>query len=148
MAKSHYWPKPWYDRLLYFSEKIGYRFHLHQMILPLEAKPSQRVTLEAVIDNKGCAPIYKLYRFALRFTQAAQTKSPAHHVVLLKQDIRGWMPDLNWFRETIAIPRGLKRGVADVSCAIVNSANRPVVKLAIKPLEKDGWHPLTHLDVV
>jgi hypothetical protein len=32
------------------------------------------------------------------------------------------------------------------ACAIVNDQDQPVVKLAIKPLAVDGWHPLTSMD--
>ena len=99
--------------------------------------------VEVTIDNKGVAPIYRNYRLALRFTQGR-----AHRIVRLKQDVRRWMPDLTYFSEAFTFPRGLKRGAAAVSCAIVDNANRPAVKLAVKPIGADGWHPLTHVDVV
>jgi len=126
-----------------FHQRLGYWFHLHQMVLPLEGKPGSKLPIEVVIDNKGIAPIYRPYRFALRFSQGTE-----HHVATLKADIRTWMPDITFFAESFTLPAGLKKGEAKVSCAIVNEKNAPVVRLAIKAVDADGWHPLTSFDVV
>jgi hypothetical protein len=39
-------------------------------------------------------------------------------------------------------------GAALVSCGIVDDANKPVVRLAVKDVDSEGWHPLTYIDVV
>jgi hypothetical protein len=143
MPKSVYIPKEWMARIMAFNKRLGYRFCLHQMILPLEARPAQQIVVPVTIDNKGVAPIYRAYRFALRFSQGGR-----HHVVRFKQDIRKWLPDFTAFRERIVFPPGLRPGVAKVACSIVNDAGRPVVRLAIKAIDADGWHPLTHIDVL
>ena len=39
-------------------------------------------------------------------------------------------------------------GEVRISCCIINDKNEPVVKLAIKPADKDGWHPLASMDVL
>ena len=142
MPKSVYVPEEWMDKIMALNKRMGYRFGLHQMILPLDATPGQRVGLEATIDNQGAAPIYRPYRLALRFTQGRR-----RHVVRLRQDIRKWMPDLTHFRERFCVPKALKRGAAEVSCAIVDDRDKPVVRLAVKRRDGDGWHPLTHMDV-
>ena len=143
MPKNVYIPEPWYDRIMAFNKRMGYRFRLQQMLLPLEARPRRRVRVEATIDNCGVAPIYRPYRFALRFSQGRR-----HHVVALRQDIRRWMPDLTFFSDRFTFPRQLRRGPAAVSCAIVDDDDRPVVRLAVKARDADGWHPLTHMDVL
>lgn len=142
MPKSVYIPEEWNDRIMEFNKRIGYRFHLQQMILPLEAKPGERIEVQTTIDNRGIAPIYRPYRFALKFSQ-----DRSHHVVRLREDIRQWMPEFTFFREKLNFP-ALKRGVVRISCAIVDESNLPVVKLAIKELSREGWHPLTWMDVV
>jgi len=142
MPKSVYIPDEWMGKIMEFNKRLGYRFCLHQMVLPLEAAPGQRFAVPVTIDNKGVAPIYRPYRFALRFTQAGR-----HHVVKFNQDIRKWMPDFTSFRERIVLPPALKPGVASVSCSIVDDRDRPVVRLAIKAVTPDGWHPLTSIDV-
>jgi len=125
-----------------FNKRIGYRFHIHQMILPLEAPAGGKLRVQATIDNKGVAPIDRDHRFALRFTQGKR-----HHVVTLKEDIRKWLPDLTHFKETVALRPTLRPGPAAVACGIVDAADRPAVKLAVKAVDPEGWHPLTHLDV-
>jgi len=143
MPKSMEIPGPWTDKVMAASQRIGYWFHLQQMVLPLEARAGAACDMSAVIDNKGVAPIYRPYAFALRFSQGA-----THRVVRLKQDIRTWMPDLTWFGESFVFPAGLRPGEAEVSCAIVGARERPAVRLAIKAVDADGRHPLTSIDVL
>lgn len=143
MPKSNGYPAEWMARLDEFNKRIGYRFHLMQMLLPLEAKPGAKIDAQVLIDNKGIAPIYRPYKMALRFVQGK-----AEHIVTFNQDIRTWLPDLHWFKESITFPRGLKKGTAEVYAGIVNAKNVPVVKFATKPVAKDGWLRLTFMDVV
>jgi len=143
MPKSMAIPDAWMGKILAFSQRIGYWFHLQQMVLPLEASARQQCKMSAVIDNKGIAPIYRPYRLALRFSQGK-----THKVVALRQDIRRWMPDLSYFEESFAFPAGLVRGEAKVSCGIVDANDKPVVRLAVKAVDAEGWHPLTSIDVL
>lgn len=143
MPKSVYIPEPWMDKMTAFLQRLGYWYHLHQMILPIQGPRGGTVGISACIDNKGIAPIYRPYRFALRFSQGKD-----HHVVRLQQDIRKWMPDLTYFEESFALPAGLQPGEAKVSCGIVNEKNQAVVRMAIKAVDEQGWHPLTSMDVV
>ncbi len=143
MPKSVFIPDAWMDKIMAFSQRLGYWYHLHQMVLPLEAKPGSKVQVAAAIDNRGVAPIYRPYHFALRFSQGH-----THRVVKLTQDIRKWMPDLSYFSESFMFPAGLQRGEARISCAIVNASDQPVVRLAIKAIDHEGWHPLTSIDVL
>jgi hypothetical protein len=115
----------------------------HKFLIPLEARPGQEIEAQVVIDNKGIAPIYRPYHFALRFLQGKTA-----YVVRFRNDIRKWMPDLTFFREKIRFPRQLKEGEVRVSCGIVNDEDKPVVRFAIKDVEPDGWHPLTGMDVL
>lgn len=142
MPKSVYIPDEWMEKMMAFTKRIGYRFFVHNMILPLEAKPGERILFETTIDNRGIAPIYRDYTFALRFTQGRK-----HYIVPFKQDIRSWLPDFNYFKERVTFPRQLKRGEVKLSCAIVDKKNVPVVKLAHKKIDRDGWHPMTSMDV-
>ena len=147
MHKSVPIPPEWREPVERFAKRLGYRFALHQMILPLSARAGERVATTVTIDNRGVAPIYRPYTFALRFSQGR-----GHHVVPLSPDIRTWMPDYSSFRETFTIPRGLRKGEAAVSCGIIrdgksNGPAGPVVRLAIQAVDKDGWHPLTKIDV-
>ena len=143
MPKSVYFPERWMGKMMEFEKRMGYRFHLHQMMLPLEAKPGQKIKVDVTIDNRGIAPIYRPYAMALRFSQGKN-----HRIVRLKQDIRTWLPDFTYFSEPITFPRQLTRGEVKVATAIVNERNEPVVKFAIRPLANNEWHPLTSMDAV
>jgi hypothetical protein len=142
MAKSVEIPAEWKDAWMAFENRLGYRFHLHQMILPREVAPGQTVSAPLTIDNRGVAPIYARYFFALRFVQGEQT-----HVVRFNTDIRRWLPDFSFEQETVRVPEALTAGHARVDCAIVDANNRPRVQLAIADLLDDGWHPLTYVNV-
>ncbi len=143
MPKNVFYPQAWQEKLAEFDRKIGYRFVLRQMILPLEAKAGRRINLQFFFDNVGCAPIYRPYALAVRFRQ--EGRSP---VVRLKADIRKWLPGHTWFEENITLPAGLKKGQASVDLAIVDAKNKPRVWLAIQGRTDDHWHPLTSLDIV
>jgi hypothetical protein len=143
MPKSVYIPEEIGAAFAAFNNRIGYRFHLYQMILPLEAHPYQAIDVQVTIDNRGVAPIYRPYHFALRLSLGDR-----HFVLPMREDIRRWLPDFTYFRELLTMPPEIPPGEARVSCAIVNDANEPVVRLAIKAVDADGWHPLTSLDVL
>ncbi|MFH1708635.1 MAG: DUF4832 domain-containing protein [Planctomycetota bacterium] len=131
------------NRLLEFNKRIGYRFFIHNLLLPLESKPGGRIEVKVTVDNKGIAPIYHPYKFAFRFVQGGRTA-----VVPFNVDIRTWMPDYSYFTEAITVPRTLKRGVAELACGIVDDRGKPVVRFAQKPVTADGWHPMTRMDIL
>lgn len=156
MPKSCYIPEEWTEKIAWFNRRMGYRYVLRQMLLPLKVTPGRGFRVEVWIDNVGCAPIYRPYRFAYRFRQGEKEE-----VVLSKQDIRTWMPDHTWFAERIPAPAWLKRGSSEVEVGIVDATDRPAdsapgarteqhrprVKLAIEGVRDDGWHPLAMVEV-
>jgi hypothetical protein len=144
MPKSCYIPEEWADKIDDFNRRMGYRFVLRQMLLPLEAKPGRRIAIEVWMDNVGVAPIYRPYRFAYRFRQGGKTE-----VIHSRQDIRTWMPDHTWFSERITFPRWGKPGSVKVDVGLIDAeTDTPKVKLAIDDVRPDGWHPLAMMDVV
>lgn len=143
MPKSVFVPHEWMDKIMAFNQRLGYWLHLHQMVLPLEAKGGDWIKAQVTIDNKGVAPLYRPYRMALRFSQGGE-----HHIVPLRFDVRKLLPDLTYFGERFMFPRSLHKGEAKVSMGIIDEQDRPVVRLAIKAVDAAGWHPLTSMDVV
>ncbi len=142
MAKSVEIPAQWMDAFLRFNQKIGYQFHLHQMVLPLDARAGETFEAPVVIDNKGLAPIYRPYRFALRFVQDGFSS-----IVPFRQDIRKWLPDYTCFQEPVTLPSRLRAGPVRVDCGILDAAGQPVVKLSIRSVVDNGWHPITYVNV-
>jgi hypothetical protein len=128
--------------MIEFDKRIGYRFVLRQLALPLDAQRGRQIAAEFFVDNVGCAPIYRPYRLALRFRQRGGSA-----IVPLAQDIRKWMPGHTWFAARVAVPRTLKRGEAKVDLAIIGDDGNPRVWFAIQGEQVDGWHALTSVDL-
>jgi len=143
MPKSVFYPRAIYDKMIEFDKRLGYRYVLRQMRLPLEAKAGARVPMNFYIDNVGCAPIYRPYPLAIRFRQRGRA-----HVVRLKEDIRTWMPGNHWFEESVEVPAALEAGEAQVDVGILDpKSDRPKVRLAIRERLDDGWHPMSSMDI-
>lgn len=143
MPKSCYYPDAWREKLDAFDRKLGYRFVLRQMNLPLDVLPGRPFEVKGLVDNVGVAPLYRPYRLAYRFVQG-----PTVVIVESAQDIRTWMPGLNWFSESLVVPEGLVQGEAQLSVGVIDPVTRRVVvRFAIEETEADGWHPLTWVDV-
>lgn len=144
MPKSSYIPDEWMGKIEEFNRRMGYRFVLRQFLLPIEVKPGRRFEVQVWIDNVGCAPIYRPYRFAYRFRQAGREE-----IIHSKQDLRTWLPGHTWFKERIAAPAWLKPGSAKVDVGLVEAeTSRPRVKLAIENVRDDGWHPMALVEVL
>ncbi len=144
MPKSCYIPEEWADKIADFNNRMGYRFVLRQLLLPLEVKPGQRFKVPVSIDNMGVAPIYHPYRFAYRFRQDGKEA-----ILTSKQDVRTWLPGQVWFEDALVAPSFLKPGgSAKLDVGLVDDANQPKVKFAIEGVRQDGWHPMTMIDVV
>ena len=144
MPKSSFIPDRWREKIDAFDRRLGYRFVLRQVNLPLEAKAGARIPFWIWIENAGVAPIYRPYVLAFRFRQGKNA-----HVVRVKSDIRTWMPG-DWVSaDKVSFPKTLKRGEVDVDIGIVDpKTEQPKVLFAIDKRSDDGWHPLTKMDVV
>ncbi|MDN5211786.1 DUF4832 domain-containing protein [Fulvivirgaceae bacterium BMA12] len=143
MPKSVYIPEEWMEKILEFNKKMGYRFFIHNMLLPIRARTSETFEIKMVIDNRGVAPIYKNYQFALKFSQGNKA-----YIIPFRQDITKWLPGYNPFIEKLILPAALQPGIVDISCAIINEQQEAVVKLAIKAIDENHWHPLGVMEVV
>ena len=143
MPKSSYIPEAWREKVDAFNRRMGYRFVLRQLILPLEARPGDRIGLEMWVDNVGVAPMYRPYRLAFRFRQGEREA-----VVAAAADVRQWLPDHTWFAEEMVFPKSLERGEVKVDVGLIDETGAPRVRFAIEEVAEDGWHPLTSMDVL
>jgi hypothetical protein len=142
MPKNAFFPERALEKLIEFDKRIGYRFELRQMLLPLEVKPGAKINVEVFLDNVGIAPIYRPYKVALRLKQGKTVK-----VVHFKEDIRSWMPGHTFFGEELEFPQGFEHGEVKVAIGIVDETDKPRVWFAIDGKTDEGWHPLTSVDV-
>jgi len=150
MPKSCYVPEEWMPKIEEFNRRMGYRFVLRQMMLPIEVRAGRPMKVEVFVDNVGCAPIYRRYRWAYRFRQNGREE-----VVCSRQDIREWMPGHTWFEERIAVPGWVRGGAVKVEVGIVNGQEQapaerrlPTVRLAVEGVREDGWYPAAFVEAV
>ncbi|HYG77768.1 MAG TPA: DUF4832 domain-containing protein [Planctomycetota bacterium] len=144
MPKSCYIPDRWRDKIDAFDRRLGYRFVLRQLNLPLEAKPGARIPFWMWIENVGVAPLYRDYPLALRFRQGETS-----HIVNLNSDVRTWLPGDVIHAGKITVPRKLQRGEAEVEIAILDEAgSAPRILFANEGAAATGWLPLTKMDVI
>ena len=143
MPKNVFFPERALEKLIPFDRKIGYRFALRQVLLPIEHARGKAMHVECFVENVGIAPIYRPYRLALLFQQGKTTT-----VVPFKEDIRGWLPGVHFFEEDLVLPVGFAKGEVTVAIGIIDDADTPRVWFAIDRKTDAGWHPLTSVDAV
>ncbi len=144
MPKSVFIPDECREKIDEFDRKIGYRFVLRNIVLPLEVRRQEAFKAEVYLNNVGCAPIYRPYAFAWRFTQNGRSE-----VVLSRQDITKWLPGQVWFEDDITMPGGFEPGPVAVDVVLLDPATRqPRVVFAVEEVTDDRWHPLTYLDIL
>jgi len=143
MPKSVFFPEKALAKLIEFDKQIGYRFAVRHILLPLEARPGAKISVEMFTDNVGCAPLYRPYKLALRFAQGRDAR-----IVRFNEDIRTWLPGHNFFREEIVVPPELEGGEVQLALGVVDDTGTPRVGFAIEGETAGGWHPLTSLDVL
>jgi hypothetical protein len=147
-----------------FLRRLGYRLVLKELRHPARSSPGARVNLRMKWQNIGSAPCYKPYRLAYRISnEKAYTKLYVGSI-----QVNRWPPGSiepfteDFFQEpkdlppgkvvavadTITLPMDIPPGVFDLSLAIVDeSPSNPVVRLAIKGREQDGWYRLSQIRV-
>jgi len=147
-----------------FLRRLGYRLVLKELRHPTAVEAGKKLTLSMKWQNIGSAPCYRPYRLAWRLTGAGGKK----HVAVGKVTVEKFMPgSVKLFTkafyagscelppgkvvdvaDTIALPADLAPGAYRLSLAVVaaNSTD-PVIRLGIKGRAKDGWYPLSRIDV-
>jgi hypothetical protein len=143
MPKSSFIPDEWREKIDAFDRRLGYRFALRQMVLPLESAPGSKFNVDVFMDNVGVAPIYRPYKLALRFKQGSVSR-----VVKFKQDIRTWLPGQTFFSETLRFPSDFRSGVVEAALGIVDDSDQPRILFAHEGTPDGRWHPLSFMDVV
>ncbi|MBA2479798.1 MAG: DUF4832 domain-containing protein [Planctomycetes bacterium] len=144
MPKSSFIPEEWREKIAAFDRKLGYRFVVRQVRLPLEASPGKPIGVDAWIENVGVAPLYHDYGVALRFKQGRNVT-----VVPLAADPRTWLPGDGIIDERIVFPKSLRRGEVEIEIGIIDRESQvPRVSFANRGRNEDRWQPLTKMDVL
>jgi hypothetical protein len=147
-----------------FLRRLGYRLVLRELGHPRRATTGQSLKLTMKWQNNGSAPCYQPYRVAYRLTD----RDGHHHVFVGNVTVDQWLPGEiplfteEFFRqpadlpqgkimdivESIRLPMDLTPGTYRLSLGVVGTRDtQPVLQLGIEGRSKDGWYPLSQIDV-
>jgi len=143
-AKSAPVPKEWEPLVNEWLKKMGYRFVLRSFSYPEFVSRNENLTFETWWDNKGVAPCYKDFLFAIRIKNSNKSK-----VFLTDADIKTWLPGDNIYDNSVFIPAEMPTGKYEIQVGIVDrQLHRPQIKLAIEGRDQDGWYTLGEIKIV
>jgi hypothetical protein len=147
-AKSSPVPKEWEPLVNEWLKKMGYRFVLRRFRYPKTVQPNGKLPFESWWENKGVAPCYINYPFAIRL------KKPGYTTTLTTElDIRNWLPGDNVYNDAIFLPPNVPSGDYDLEIAFLHKLSpltakpEPVLKLAIEGLTEDGWYKIGKIKI-
>jgi hypothetical protein len=142
-AKSSGVPEEWWPLVNDWLRKMGYRLVLRKFTYPSVVRPHGKLAFTTWWENKGVAPCYRKFPFAIRLKNANRTG-----VMLTDADIREWLPGDNLYDDTVFLPLGMPEGEYDIEVAIVDQSTlKPKVKLAIAGKGPDGWYRMGKITV-
>ena len=151
-----------------FLRRFGYRLVLRELAHVPAAKAGEALALSMKWQNTGSAPCYRPYRLAYRLTTTLADGTRRHIQCPGEVTVNRWLPGSiplfteEFFKEPQDLPPGeivsvkdafklpadLEPGTYALAIGVVeNPAGQPVVKLAIKGRDAEGWYPLSKLDI-
>jgi Domain of unknown function (DUF4832) len=136
--KSSPIPLQWKGKFEEFEKKMGYRFILRRLEYPRAVAPGSMATVHMWFLNAGVAPVYRKYILAVQLYS-----SSGKAVIKTSANVRTWLPGDAVFDGTLFIPQTLKPGAYHFRVGLLDPRTQlPVIKLANKGLEPDGWYDL------
>ncbi|MDQ2855923.1 MAG: DUF4832 domain-containing protein [Acidobacteriota bacterium] len=137
-VKSSPIPQEWQSRFNEFQKRMGYRFVLRRLEYPRSVKPGSMMPIHMWWLNAGVAPIYRQHTLALQFQSATENRQ-----VPLTADVTRWLPGDAVVDQQVYVPEKLGPGTYRLRLALLDPrTNQPVVRLAIKGREADGWYTM------
>ena len=141
--KSSAVPAEWQHHVDRWLKKMGYRFALRKFTYPPVVRALGKLEFNAWWENKGVAPIYRQYPFAIRLKSASSTL-----ILPTDTDIRGWLPGDIVYDDAVFLPAKIAAGEYHLAVALVDPLTRePKIKLAIEGRGADGWYTLGKIRV-
>jgi hypothetical protein len=147
-----------------FLRRLGYRLVLEELTHPAQASPGSKLKFAMTWRNEGSAPCYRPYRLAYRLG----SDPGGGRVFVGRVTVNRWLPgsielftdaffkepkdlppgEAHAVSDTIDLPADLPEGTYVVSLAVVDETTAtPVVRLAIKGREDNGWYPVSKIRV-
>ena len=135
-AKSSAVPDIYSPLVNEWLNKMGYRYVLRRFTYPSSVKQQGRMPVTTWWENKGVAPIYKDYKFAIRLINDTETE-----IFETSAYLPDWLPGDIVHDETLYVPADLPAGRYNVEITIVAPVSyEPRVKLAISGMNDNGWY--------
>jgi hypothetical protein len=143
-AKSSPVPAEWKDLVDDWLRKMGYRYVLRRFTYPDTVEVNGKLPFTSWWENKGVAPCYKNFSFAVRLKAAGREA-----LYLTDADLKEWLPGDIVCDDSFYVPSGFPAGPCDVQVAIVDKQkHEPRIRLAIEGRQSDGWYQIGKLKVV
>lgn len=121
---------------------MGYRFVLRRFSYPSTINKNGKISFEYWWENKGVAPCYKDYQFAIRLKN-----DKYNQVFITHSKIKEWLPGDNMYDDAI-YPGQLPAGEYELQIAIVDyQLLEPKINLAIKGKLADGWYIMGKISI-
>ena len=138
-------PDAWWDKVVEFGRKMGYRFVLERLSHPATAKAGGSLYYEMEWENKGVAPCYLKHPLAF---ELRNRQSGASWVVDTGADIRNWLPGPVEIRSRIELPADMPPGEYELGLAFLDPWSRePRIALPLEVRATDGWYRLSHVTI-
>jgi len=147
-----------------FLRRLGYRLVLKELKHPSTVRPGEDIRLTMKWQNTGSAQCYRPYRLAYRFANGNRFE----RILVSEVTVNRWLPGSielftrEFFEEPKDLPPGKVHDVADsltlpedipvgeyaLSVGVVGvKTEQPIVQLGIKGRDKDGWYPVSKLNI-
>jgi hypothetical protein len=142
-AKSSAVPEEWMPLVNDWLIKMGYRYVLRKFTFPSRVWPHGSIGFTTWWENKGVAPVYKDYKFALRLRNSNMTQ-----VLVTDANLFTWLPGDIVYDDQVFLPHDIPEGVYELEIAIVSPHTfEPAVKLAIGGINDEGWYLMGSIKV-
>jgi hypothetical protein len=143
-AKSSPVPEEWEDLVNDWLNTMGYRFVLRRFTYPKSVRTNSKLLFTTWWENKGVAPCYKDFAFAIRLKSAAKEQ-----LFLTDAVIKDWLPGDVVYDNSFFIPADFPDGLCEIQVAIVDKLKfEPRVNLAIEGKGVDGWYSLGKIEII
>lgn len=143
-AKSSPVPEEWEDLVNDWLKKMGYRYVLRRFTYPKTVVQSGKIQFTTWWENKGVAPCYKDFAYAIRLKSDAKDQ-----IFLTDAIIKDWLPGDIVYDNSFFVPADFPVGKYEVQVALVDKLmHKPRVYLAIEGKNSEGWYPMGKIEVI
>jgi hypothetical protein len=142
-GKSSEVPPRWKSMMDDWQKKMGYRFVLRRFAYPPVAGINSKLDIETWWENKGVAPCYGNYQWAIRLKNQGNEQ-----IFPINSNLKNWLP--GDIVENVSIyPQDFRPGTYEIEIAIIDPlTGKPAIQLANKGDLNNGWYSLGSIQLI